>query len=135
MSAKAGAKIAAAQRARWVGGRIYRIVYRGGAASRAGGSHSVSRWSVGHFISQFVPQEAGNTQLNAPIRSVFYSLSERLKPVASRSELDHCGRADTGRRKDIGGFLLGNFHKGLHHNRIELCAAVLYQTPPGFFMR
>jgi hypothetical protein len=83
MSAEAGAKIAAAQRARWAGGRIYRIVDRGGAASRAGCSHSVSRWSVGHFISQFVPQEAGNTQLNAPTRSVFYSLSERLKPAAA----------------------------------------------------
>jgi hypothetical protein len=65
----------------------------------------------------------------------FLLLIRTAQARRSRCELDHSGRADTGRRKDIGSFLLGNFHKGLHHNRIELCAAVLYQTPPGFFMR
>jgi hypothetical protein len=52
----------------------------------------------------------------------------------NRCKLDHSGRADTGRRKHIGGFLLGNFHKGMNHDGIELRAATLYQTSPGVFM-
>ena len=51
-----------------------------------------------------------------------------------RCKLNHSGRADTGRRKHIGGFLLGNFHKGMNHDGIELRAATLYQTSPGVFM-
>jgi hypothetical protein len=52
----------------------------------------------------------------------------------NRCKLDHSGRGDTGRRKHIGGFLLGNFHKGMNHHGIELRAATLYQTSPGVFM-
>ena len=51
-----------------------------------------------------------------------------------RCKLDHSGRGDTGRRKHIGGFLLGNLHKGMNHDGIELRAATLYQTSPGVFM-
>jgi hypothetical protein len=52
----------------------------------------------------------------------------------NRCKLDHSGRADTGRRKHVGGFSLGNFHKGMNHDGIELRAATLYQTSPGVFM-
>ena len=56
----------------------------------------------------------------------FLSRMRTDRTSAGKRKLDHSRRADTGRRKDIGGFLLGNFHKGLNHDGIELRAARLY---------
>src|SRR5258708_32988853 len=45
----------------------------------------LARPLVGHFIPQFVAQETGNTQLNAPTRSVFLPLI-RTARAASAAE-------------------------------------------------